>query len=116
MRSVQLGIKAGDRVKIVIPAENLKFEADKVYPQHGTGTIQDYVDKKGVNHGYAICFSGLRLGCFSGLVYIKLDVPFKRTGLLDDGGDSKKKRGPTFRIMEKMWVPFDFLRPENRPS
>lgn len=96
--SVQLMVKAGDRVKVVIPAENLAFRTDEVYPQEGTGTVIDFIDKKGRNHG---CVN------FQGMAYVKLDVPFMRTALLDemDAENAEKKRGPKFRIMTEMWIP-----------
>lgn len=68
--SVQLHVKPGDRVKIVIPAENIEFGCDKMYPQGGTGVVQNYIDKAGRNHGY-LSDRGI-------LAYVVLDKPFER--------------------------------------
>ncbi len=107
--SVQLQVKTGDRVVVRIPEENLAFGTDKVYPQGGTGTVIDYVDKKGRNHG---CVN------FQGMAYVRLDVPFTRTALLEemDSDGAKKRKGPKFRIMAEMWIPTWLLEREKKAS
>lgn len=103
--SVQLRVKAGDRIKIVIPPENLAFGADRVYPDGGTGTAIDCIDKKGHNHG---CVDS------QGLALTKLDIPFERTALLGDEDLPKKLRKKS-KIMTEMgvptWFPLEILPP-----
>jgi len=105
--SVQFQVKTGDRVVVRISKENLAFGTDKVYPQGGAGTVIDYIDKKGRNHG---CVN------FQGMAYVKLDVPFTRTALLEemDSDGAGKKEGPKFRIMTEMWIPTWILEYETK--
>lgn len=104
--SVQLRVKAGDRVVIRIPKENREFGTDKVYPDGGTGIAIDHIDKKGHNHG---CVDS------QGLALVKLDIPFERTALLGDE-DLPKELRKKFKIMTEMgvptWFPLEILLPE----
>ena len=108
--SSQLRVKAGDRVVVRIPSENLEFEADRVYPLNGTGVAIDRIDKRGNNLG---CVDSQRLAL------VKLDVPFKRTALLGDDDHPKysnREKKPKFKMMTEMRVPtwWDLLEHETK--
>jgi len=84
LSGVQLRLKAGERVRVVIPKFNLEHGTGQVYPNNGLGTVIPHIYEDG---SVVTSFT-------KGTAWIRLDHPFTRTGLVE-----KPVR------MEVMWIP-----------
>lgn len=81
--------KPGDRVRIRIPPENVKFGCDKRHPQGGIGTVIEYYDPL---NKQVYCIDP------QGLVHIELDEEFIRSS---EGKKEKVKRDGSFTLSWK---------------
>ncbi len=112
-QNIQLNVKVDDRVRIVIPEENLKCDCDKVFPQGGTATVIESREQE-IEHHLSRSDEGAN-------AYLIYDKPFLRTGLLESikekgekirtFGDGEKKFKGIMRTTE--WVPRSLLQHEN---